>query len=64
MGDLRTKLAEIHHHKIPSCIFDIIVLNATWLTKHHSDSELGFKDYIIYRIDLSDNALNRGGGGE
>lgn len=65
MRGIRTKLCELCKSIVSmACIYDIIVFVETWLTGEISSSELGFKDFNVFRLDRSadTSAFVRGGG--
>ncbi|KAG5896614.1 hypothetical protein JTB14_009525 [Gonioctena quinquepunctata] len=49
---------------VATSLFDIIILNETWLTQDFSDAELGLTNYTVFRKDRSPatSPFSRGGG--
>lgn len=65
MRGLRSKLNDLRCALAVTAVdFDVIILVETWLNDSLSDSELGFGNYNIFRLDRNpeNSVFSRGGG--
>lgn len=64
MRGLRTKLFDLRCAIVSSTVpYDIILLTETWLNDNIADSELGFFNYNVFRMDrnVNNSVSSRGG---